>query len=545
MKGQGSYINIWISKGAKTKAEPLVVRNDSGFENQGFSPEPRSECNELVSLGFAPIEDRVDELLDKFGITFVIKTESQKKVNGNEEEVRVMLQVFVPEEDLENILIGLQKCGVGVVAGTGFSLLPTSVNIFGEDDPVLTPSVSKQSSGQDCVDGPDSIQTYDSVTSTTSKAFKQYKIEKFYKSIKSRLIVAEVIKRIEGGAEFSFDFVCLLVVAACLAFMGLVENSSVVLVASMLVSPLMGPILAIVFGTAVRNKKLVRIGLKRELYSLLICIVCGFIFGCVFVTKFNRTRSMLAITTSHDWPTTEMASRTGWSCLVVGVAVAVPSGLGVAISVLGGNSGSMVGVAISASLLPPAVNTGLYWAMAMMSYGFEDKLMDDGVQAITKIETKGFKFEYAEHGDIPLELFWRGMISLTLTAVNILCIIIVGVLMLLVKQVTPESIPQRNASFWKNDIMLNKEYEKSFQENQEGAPQLETMDLSDTFIASLFEEASKDKDVIERKEWIHRNYPRDSIDDGCPQDHASLGRFTVVPSMLRRSYNKAVRKMLD
>ena len=48
---------------------------------------------------------------------------------------------------------------------------------------------------------------------------------------------------------------------------------------------------------------------------------------------------------------------------------------------------------------------------------------------------QGFKFEYAEHGDIPLELFWRGMISLTLTAVNILCIIIVGVLMLLVKQV--------------------------------------------------------------------------------------------------------------
>ena len=82
-------------------------------------------------------------------------------------------------------------------------------------------------------------------------------------------------------------------------------------------------------------------------------------------------------------------------------------------------------------------------------------------------------------------------------------------------QVTPESIPQRNASFWKNDIMLNKEYEKSFQENEEGVQiQLETMDLSDTFIASLFEEASKDKDVIERKEWIERNYPRASIDDG-------------------------------
>ena len=132
-------------------------------------------------------------------------------------------------------------------------------------------------------------------------------------------------------------------VASCLAFMGLVENSSVILVASMLVSPLMGPILAIVFGMAVRNRKLLRIGIKRELYCLLICVVCGFIFGCIFVLKFNRTRSMLAITTSTNWPTLEMSSRTGWSCLVVGLAVAVPSGVGVAISVLGGNSGSMVG----------------------------------------------------------------------------------------------------------------------------------------------------------------------------------------------------------
>lgn len=42
--------------------------------------------------------------------------------------------------------------------------------------------------------------------------------------------------------------------------------------------------------------------------------------------------------------------------LWVGVLVALPSGAGVALSVLGGNAGSLVGVAISASLLPPAVN---------------------------------------------------------------------------------------------------------------------------------------------------------------------------------------------
>ena len=123
---KGSYINIWIVKGSKSR----ISESDSGVDNSGYE---RSESNELVSLGFAPIEDRVDDLLNRFGISFVIKTESNKKVNGNDEEVRVLLQVFVPDSDLENILIGLQKCGVGSVAGTGFSLLPTSVNMFGEE----------------------------------------------------------------------------------------------------------------------------------------------------------------------------------------------------------------------------------------------------------------------------------------------------------------------------------------------------------------------------------------------------------------------------
>ena len=60
-----------------------------------------------------------------------------------------------------------------------------------------------------------------------------------------------------------------------------------------------------------RHKSVTRIGLARELYSLAICILCGFIFGCVFVVKFNRTRELLAITTTGTrvWPTVEMASR--------------------------------------------------------------------------------------------------------------------------------------------------------------------------------------------------------------------------------------------
>ena len=53
------------------------------------------------------------------------------------------------------------------------------------------------------------------------------------------------------------------------------------------------------------------------------------------------------------WPTNEMSQRGEAMGLVTGIAVAIPSGCGVALSILGNNTSSLVGVAISASLLPP------------------------------------------------------------------------------------------------------------------------------------------------------------------------------------------------
>ncbi|CAF1229086.1 unnamed protein product [Rotaria sordida] len=62
-----------------------------------------------------------------------------------------------------------------------------------------------------------------------------------------------------------------------------------------------------------------------------------------------------------------MKARGDLKRLWVGVLIALPSGAGVALSVLGGNTGSLVGVAISASLLPPAVNCGLLLAYAILA----------------------------------------------------------------------------------------------------------------------------------------------------------------------------------
>lgn len=63
--------------------------------------------------------------------------------------------------------------------------------------------------------------------------------EKFIKSVTARLTVAQVVKNVESGSELTFDFVIYVIMAAWIAAIGLIDNSLVCLVASMLVSPLM------------------------------------------------------------------------------------------------------------------------------------------------------------------------------------------------------------------------------------------------------------------------------------------------------------------
>ena len=57
---------------------------------------------------------------------------------------------------------------------------------------------------------------------------------------------------------------------------------------------------------------------------------------------------------AEDWPTQEMLSRGTRATFLAGFPIAFFSGLGVALSVLDDQTSSLVGVAISASLLPPA-----------------------------------------------------------------------------------------------------------------------------------------------------------------------------------------------
>lgn len=118
----------------------------------------------------------------------------------------------------------------------------------------------------------------------------------------------------------------------------------------MLISPLMGPILASTFGAIIKDHTLQFLGLRNEIIGIILCIVVGYFFGivvCITDYIFNIQIKL----------TGEMLSRCTWRSVLVGIFIALPSGAAQSIALLRENFGSLAGVAISASLLPPAVNT--------------------------------------------------------------------------------------------------------------------------------------------------------------------------------------------
>ena len=73
-----------------------------------------------------------------------------------------------------------------------------------------------------------------------------------------------------------------------------------------------------------------------------------------------------------------------------------------------------------------------------------------------------------------MESFLLGLVSLTLTLINILCIIITGVLILRLKEVTPTKVPQKFQHFWRNDVKAHRDYYKAVR--KEGGDKRQPLD---------------------------------------------------------------------
>lgn len=91
----------------------------------------------------------------------------------------------------------------------------------------------------------------------------------------SRIRVEQVAEEVTAAAALTWDYLLFVVCAAAISATGLATGSTVTVLASMLVSPIMGPILAVTFGTMIRRPNMIKIAFRNEVISLLLCILVG------------------------------------------------------------------------------------------------------------------------------------------------------------------------------------------------------------------------------------------------------------------------------
>jgi uncharacterized hydrophobic protein (TIGR00271 family) len=155
-----------------------------------------------------------------------------------------------------------------------------------------------------------------------------------------------------------------LIGASVMAAGGLTTGVLVFIVAAMLVSPIMGPILGMTMGYRVADFGLFKRGFINEMKMALIT----FLSGCVFGTVLGDVGK------TYKWPNSAMMPEGQGFNLVISIIVSAAAGmvLGVSLTSTGGNA--LVGTAISAGLLPPLVNAGMMFSYATIYAPLEKRV---------------------------------------------------------------------------------------------------------------------------------------------------------------------------
>ncbi|XP_055907745.1 uncharacterized protein LOC129942726 [Eupeodes corollae] len=361
-----------------------------------------------------PMEKVLEELLTKLEIEHVTWSTGKK---GYYYHVVFPLQSGEP---CETTLHCLTELGIGTKLNSSVSVLPCSVSY----DAISNPAYNNEEYSLD-----------------DSEDFSKW--NNFVDSIKSKLTVKQVVDGVRAGGCLTFDYLLLIVTADSLAALGLIENNASNIVAAMLVSPLMGPVMSITFGTIISDRELIKVGFISLSLGMFISCVFGFIFGLIVGTTEQPWGS-------GDWPTEEMRGRGNVRSLWMALPWALTSGTGVAVALLQGSTGPLIGVAISASLLPPVVNCGLFWALACIWLIYPDIKLPH-LQGEPFTGNSSYPFLYTDY--LPTEFLVNGIVSGLLTVINIICIFITAIIILKIKEVSaPYTASPDLKRFWETDL---------------------------------------------------------------------------------------------
>ena len=143
----------------------------------------------------------------------------------------------------------------------------------------------------------------------------------------------------------SKDFFLMIILSILMATFGLLINSSAVIIGSMLIAPMLYPVLSLALGITLSDPKLI----YRSFYTVIKSLVFGISGAAIIAVFFSNNEYDI---------TNEIVARIQPSLAYAGIAVI--AGLAASFAVVKPKiSDSFPGIAISVALIPPLAVTGI------------------------------------------------------------------------------------------------------------------------------------------------------------------------------------------
>ena len=179
-------------------------------------------------------------------------------------------------------------------------------------------------------------------------------INKYFDIHFERADDATIAKRLIGGAKIKGPALVILILSMFIASIGLNMNSTAVIIGAMLISPLMGPILATGFGFATLNFTVVKSAILRLSLQITIAVLASTLY--FYISPVQTA-------------TSELLARTEPS--IFDVFIAIFGGLAGIIGQTRKTLDNVIpGVAIATALMPPLCTAGYGLANGNWNYFF-------------------------------------------------------------------------------------------------------------------------------------------------------------------------------
>ncbi|GGD16156.1 TIGR00341 family protein [Pontibacillus salipaludis] len=231
---------------------------------------------------------------------------------SSESEERMLIRILVDSDEVEEILNYLESVS-NVVDGFETMLIPVRTYLSRE----TLNSESKEETTQEDADEEE-------------------------KQILLRASRQELISFVERNSVTTLNYSLMIFFSAVVGSMGFIKDSDAVVIGSMVIAPLIGPVIATAFAAILGDYKLLGKAALTSFVGVAIVVVMAILFNFIFHMSGESS---------------QYTSRTGVTGSDFFLALAA-GGAG-AIATLNRKAGNLVGVMVAVALLPPNVALGM------------------------------------------------------------------------------------------------------------------------------------------------------------------------------------------